>query len=379
MRNKTSTPAGAIRPGAKALRPVALAAAVVLLTAGTSVADAPSFAPLPEPPKVDEAKAKLGSMLFFDTRLSGDTANSCASCHDPAQGWGDGKALSDGYTGTAYFRNAPSLFNVANRKYLMWDGRLEGADLGTAVRDMLTEAHTMNIDSRLAQERLKQVPEYAEAFKASYGGDPYGGQIYGSIGEFLKTIRTTNAPFDSYLKGDKKALSAEQVAGMELFQGKANCIACHSGPTLSDGGLHALGVPENPENATDADRQIIMLRHFATMGTPNFMNLREDVGNYVVTKDRIDIGKFATPSLWDVGQTAPYMHSGTLATLADVVDFYDAGGGEAANKAAALQPLNLTAEEKNALVAFLESLTGDAPTVAAPELPEYAPRELGKN
>ncbi|WP_404379548.1 cytochrome-c peroxidase [Caenispirillum salinarum] len=360
-------------------RPVILAAAVVLLTAGGAVAEAPSFAPLPEPPKVDEAKARIGNMLFFDTRLSGDTASSCASCHSPEAGWGDGQALSDGYTGTAYFRNAPSLFNVAHRKYLMWDGRLDGSDLGTVVRDMLTEAHTMNMDSRLAQERLKQVPEYAEAFKAAYGGDPYGGQIYGAIGEYLKTIRTTNAPFDRYLRGEDAALTAEQATGMELFQGKANCIACHSGPTLSDGGLHALGVPENAENATDAERQITMLRHFATMGTPNYMNLREDVGNYVVSKDRVDIGKFVTPSLWDVGQTAPYMHSGTVATLADVVDFYDAGGGEAANKSPLIQPLNLSAEEKSALVAFLESLTGDAPDTTVPELPEYAPRELGKN
>lgn len=349
----------------------------VIATGATAIAaETPKLAPLPDPPKVDEAKVKLGYMLFFDARLSGDTNNACSTCHDPATGWGDGKPLSAGYTGVEYFRNAPGLFNVAVRKYLMWDARLDGSDLGTLVRDMITEAHTMNMDTRLAQERFKQVPEYAEMTKASFKGDPYGGNIYGSIAEYLKTIRTVDAPLDKYLRGDQAALTDEQVKGKELFEGKANCVSCHFGPTLSDGKQHALGVPENPDVNASADRQITMLRHFATMGTPNFMNLREDVGKYVVSKDKADWGKFNTPSLWDVGQTAPYMHNGMFQTLARVVDFYDQGGGKG-NKA--LKPLNLTVEEKKALVAFLDGMTGAKPNVAVPKLPDYQLRELGKN
>jgi cytochrome c peroxidase len=185
----------------------------------------------------------------------------------------------------------------------------------------------MNMDSRLAQERLKQVPEYIAMFETAYGDEPYGGRIYGAIGEFLKTIRTANAPFDAYLRGDDTALGDAAKRGLALFTGKARCSACHLGAMLSDGGLHATGVPAHPDLATTAERQIAMLRHFATMGTPNYMNLRQDVGHYVVTKDPADIGKFVTPSLWDVGQTAPYMHSGAFATLDEVVDFYNAGGG----------------------------------------------------
>ncbi len=377
----TISGAKAYRGQGRSRRAHALALAVPLVLAGLSAKaqEKSPFAPLPEPPKINEARAKLGGLLFFDSRLSGDTGNSCASCHNPTKGWADGQALSAGYTSVEYFRHAPSLFNVAARKYLMWDARLEAADLGTAVRDMLTEAHTMNADSRIVQERLKQVPEYVKMFEAAFGpGDPYGGKIYGAVAEYLKTIRTRNAPFDRYLRGDKQALTPEQLDGMKLFAGKATCIACHYGPTLSDGKAHALGVPEHPDLAGNASRQTTMLRHFATMGTPNYMNWRVDVGRYVVTKNKDDIGTFATPSLWDVGQTGPYMHNGVLATLEDVVDFYDRGGGLRSKKAA-IKPLKLTAGEKKNLVAFLRALTGDPPNVPEPTLPEYARREHGKN
>jgi len=368
--------AAAVTMGLAAL----VAAGLALPVGAQSDTGAPAvFAPLPEAPEADEARAKLGRMLFFDSRLSGDTGNACATCHDPAQGWGDGQPLSNGYTSILYFRNAPGLFNAASRNFYMWDGRLDGSDQGTLVRDMLTEAHTMNMDSRLAQERLKQVPEYAAMFEEAFGGDPYGGKIYGAIGEYLKTIRTANAPFDAFLDGDESALSDTARQGMELFAGKAGCARCHAGAMLSDGDLHATGVPDHPELATNAERQIALLRHYATMGAPDYMNLRSDVGHYVVTKDEADIGKFVTPSLWDVGQTAPYMHSGALASLAAVVEFYNGGGGDGPNKSPLLEPLGLTGPEKADLVAFLESLTGAAPEVAVPDLPDYDLREVGKN
>lgn len=342
-----------------------------------AAAEAPRLAPLPDPPRVDQAKAKLGYLLFFDSRLSGDAGNSCGACHDPAKGWGDGKPLSAGYTGVEYFRNSPGLFNVAFRTTVTWDARLDGSDLATLARDMMTEAHTMNADTRLVQERLKQVPEYAEMFKTSFGGDPYGGSIYAAVGEFLKTIRTANAPFDRYLRGDQKALTPRQLAGKGVFEGKGGCISCHGGPMLSDGKTHALGVPENPAVTTEPLRHIAMLRHFASLGAPNYMNLREDIGAFAVTKDPADRGRFATPSLWDIGRTAPYMHNGMFKTLAEVVDFYDRGGGKG-NKE--LKLLGLGAEEKQELVAFLEAMTGDKPALTPPaKLPDYQLRELGKD
>ena len=342
-------------------------------------ADAPGLAALPAPPKVDEKRSELGRLLFFDSRLSGDTANSCATCHDPAKAWGDGKSLSAGYSSVAYFRNAPALFNVYARRRFMWDGRLDGADGGTLVRDMITEAHTMNADSRIVQERLKQVPQYAQAFKESYGGEPYGGMIYGAVAEFLKTIRTTNAPFDKFLRGDAGALTDQQKTGRDLFVGKAGCAQCHNGAMLADNKSHATGVPEHPELARSAERQITMLRFYSTLGVPNYMNLRTDVGAYAITKDEKDIGRFRTPSLWDVGQTGPYMRNGVFATLTEVVDFYDVGGGTGRNKSTLIKPLRLNAEEKAALIAFLQSLTGDKPTVTPPQIPEYGTRPHGTN
>ncbi len=355
-----------------------LAAGSQTLAQQTPPPAAAAFAPLPDAPKVDEARAKLGLLLFFDNRLSGDTGNACSTCHDPAKGWGDGKPLSTGYTGVEHFRNAPGLFNVASRKRLTWDGRLDGSDLPTTVRDMLTEAHTMNADTRIVQERLKQAPEYAQAFKDSFGGDPYGGSIYGAIGEYLKTIRTKDAPFDKFLRGDQAALTDQQKTGMDLFKGKAGCIACHNGPLMSDGKAHALGVPEHPDMAANALRQITMLRHYASMGVPDFMNRRTDIGTYSVSKDDKDTGKFQTPSLWDVGRTAPYMHNGVLNSLAEVLEFYDKGGGPP-SQMAELKPLGLTVGEKAAIVAFLESFSGAEPSVTVPKLPDYAIREVGKN
>lgn len=362
------------------------------------------LAPLPPAPDVNQNMADLGRHLFFDRRLSGNTSHSCASCHNPEKGWGTGEAMSHAYTGLLYFRNAPGLFNTAHRDRFMWDGRLDGADLGTLVRDMITEAHTMNMDSRLAQERLKQVPEYMQMFEEVYGNEPYGGRIYGAIGEFLKTIRTENAPLDAYLRGDESALSEEAKRGKALFVGKAGCAQCHSGPMLSDGNMYALGVPDhaglfgdgvapvtheghadhggaggNDGARNQALRQITLLRHYASMGTPNYMNLRSDVGLYTVTKDEKDIGKFMTPSLWDVGHTAPYMHSGVFETLGEVVDFYVAGGGEAQNKSELIKPLEISESEKSDLVAFLESMTGDAPQVEVPEIPAYQTRQFGQN
>lgn len=369
------------RPSRRAALAAGISALAVTLAAPlTGAEEAAPLAPLPEAKEVNEARAELGKMLFFDTRMSGDTALSCASCHDPAKGWGDGAALSDGYGDLLYFRNAPGLFNVANRNYFMWDGRLDGSDLGTVVRDMLTESHTMHMDSRLAQERLKQVPQYMEMFEAAYGNEPYGGRMYGAIGEFLKTIRTQNAPFDAYLRGQEDAISDAAKRGLALFEGKAGCASCHSGAMLSDGGLYATGVPDHPDllgfdpekRDETAQRQITLLRHYATMGTPNYMNLRADVGQYVVTKDEADIGKFTTPSLWDVGQTAPYMHSGVFDTLAEVVRFYNTGNAQS-------EPLDLSPAEESDLVAFLNSLTGDAPAITPPELPGYDLRTVGEN
>ncbi len=357
-------------------RSAALAAALMwLTTAPLSAAEPPALSALPESKPANAAQAELGRYLFFDNRLSGDLQRSCASCHDPAKGWGDGKPLSQGYPGTEYFRNAPGIVNARYKERFMWDGRLAGNDLGTLVRDMLTEAHTMNMDSRLMQERLKQVPEYVAMWQKFRKDDINGMRVYGVIGEFVKTLESKNAPVDRFLKGDPSALSAEAKQGYALFNGKGGCVACHNGPIGSDGKLHRTGVPDNPEVFGNPLRSISLLRHYATSGMPNYMNARSDLGSYAITKSKADVGKFATPSLRELKYTAPYMHNGVFATLAEVVDFYDRGGGTGS----VLKPLGLAAAEKQALVSFLEAMSGDPVLVEAPKLPDYQPRAFGKN
>lgn len=335
------------------------------------------LSPRPDGPPIDELKADLGRHLFFDARLSGDTSRSCASCHQPDENWADGQALSKGYPSSDYFRNAPTVLEAYARDRFMWDGRLDGSDLATLVRDKVTEAHFMNADARLVQERLKQVPEYVEMWQAIFGeqSDPYGPMMFGVVGEFLKTLRPGDMPLDAYLAGDSDALKEREQRGLEIFRDQGNCLSCHGGPYLTDERFHRLGVPENPDIWTNPDRAHTALRFFASLGTPNYMNLRRDVGLFAVTKDNADKGKFRTPSLREVARTAPYMHNGVFATLADVVDFYNHGGGEDSE----LEPLGLSEAQRQDLVSFLESLQGEQVRVEEPVLPDYQARALGDN
>lgn len=336
-----------------------------------------ALAPLPAGKPGNPAMIELGRYLFFDSRLSGDWGVSCASCHDPAKGWGDGQPLSAGYPSTLYFRNVPSLINARHRNRFMWDGRLDGADAGTLVRDKVTEAHFMNADGRLVQERLKQIPAYVALWEKAFGKgkDPYGPAMFNVVGEFIKSIESANVPFDRYLKGDANAIGAEAKNGHALFTGKAGCVQCHNGALASDGAFHRLGVPENPDILKTPERSITMLRHYASLGMPNYMNARRDVGLYAITKDPADEGRFLTPSLRELKYSAPYMHNGIFANLEEVIEFHNRGGGEGSE----LKPLHLYNEEKAALKAFLLTLSGDPVPIAPPPSPDLEARTFGKN
>lgn len=344
------------------------------VTAGAALAQAPDLQPLPEQ-KINQAMADMGKYLFFDVRLSGDAAISCASCHDPKKGWTDGQELGKAYPASENFRNTPTILNATLKSRFHWDGRLDGSDAGTLVRDQITEAVFMNMDGRLMQERLKQVPEYNEMWRKFRKDDINGMRVFNVVGEFMKTVTSKNVPFDKFKKGDESALNAEQKEGYALFKGKANCVSCHNGPVGSDGKLHKTGVPEHPGVWNEPLRAITMLRHYSTNGMPNYMKARTDVGSYAITKEPQDIGKFNTPSIRDLKYTAPYMHNGTMKTLDEVVDFYNKGGGAGSE----LKPLNLSAAEQKALVAFLESLSGDPVIVEPPKMPDYKVWSFGKN
>ena len=169
-----------------------VATAVALMADPQSVnaqGNAPDLAAMPEAKPGNATMIELGKYFFFDNRLSGDWGVSCASCHDPKKGWGDGMALSAGYPSMEYFRNSPTVLNSKHQKRFLWDGRLDGSDAGTLVRDMITEAHTMNMDCRLMQERLKQVPEYHALWQKWRPNDDINGmRVFNVIGEFIRSL-----------------------------------------------------------------------------------------------------------------------------------------------------------------------------------------------
>lgn len=329
----------------------ALMCATVL--AGPVAAEGEALGPIVAP-EYNEAKALLGKRLFFDKRLSGDAALSCASCHQPENGFTDGLALSDAYPGSKGFRNTPTLINTALAANWFHDGRL-GTNLNDVTRESITEDYMMNMDMRLMQERVKQDPLYVEMFEEAGYGEPSNGSIRKAIPEYLATLTSRGAPFDS---GE---MSDAATRGYALFTGKAGCIACHDGPRLTDDQAHNIGIAENPEIWSDPMRHMTYAAFASFMGVENYMNVRRDVGAQIIRhpSDGSDVGKFNTPTLRELKYTAPYMHNGTFDSLFEVVAFYNAGGGQDENLDPLIKPLGLTFAEQKDIVVFLEALSGD--------------------
>ena len=205
------------------------------------------------------------------------------------------------------------------------------------------------------------------------------GSSWKAISAFERTIVSDpkQVPFDRYAMGDKTALSDAAKRGMELYNGKANCISCHNGPLASDERYYRTGAPDAKSFSDDPMQQITHRWEVYQKGVPEkvYRNAVGDHGLFYVTQRPADMGKWRTPSLRELKYTAPYMHSGAFETLDEVVAFYNAGGGQDSG----LKPLNLTATEQKDLVAFLEALSMDAPLlVEEPVLPETKPLPLAK-
>jgi cytochrome c peroxidase len=333
---------------------------------GVALMIAPTVAPAQDlgpvvAPEVDAAKAALGQRLFFDKRLSGDAAISCSTCHNPDYGFGGNEALSPAYPGSKGFRNTPTLINTALAKNWFLDGRI-GTNLNDVTREMITEDYLMNMDMRLMQERIKQDPVYVEMFAAAGYGEPSNGSVRKAIPEYLKTLISRDAPFDT------GTMSESALRGQDLFTGKAGCATCHSGPLLTDEARHNTGAPDNPEIWSDPMRAMTWTAFASFMGIENYMNLQRDVGAYIWDHRAENAGTFITPTLRELKYTAPYMHNGMFDTLFEVVAFYNDGGGDDPNKDPALKPLGLSFGEMKDLVAFLEALSGDPLNTA-----EYVP------
>jgi cytochrome c peroxidase len=351
-------------------RIVLMALAVVLGTSITMSAFAGHLEPFkgvssPQFNPQTPAKIELGKQLFFDRRLSGDGTMSCATCHIPDMAFTDGQEISLSYPTTRNWRNAPTLVNIGLFKNLFYDGRV------TSLEDQalfpVMSAFEMNLNLDYLEEKIRVVPEYASAFRAVFGGDVTRERIAMAIASYERSLISVNAPIDRYLNGDRTALSPQAQKGYQVFTGKGKCTECHDGALLSDDKFHALNIPENPDHQNDpritaTRRFVAKVYHF-----PDYRTLNEDPGRYLITKDKKDWKAFRTPTLREVAKTAPYMHNGIFATLDDVIDFLDQGGGKGNS---VLKPLGLSVDEKAALKAFLlEALSGEDVIVRVPEIP----------
>ncbi|PMG37514.1 cytochrome-c peroxidase [Vibrio splendidus] len=338
--------------------------------------------PIPADNKQTPEKIELGKILFFDGRLSGDTTSPCSGCHIQSQGWGFPDDLSMGYPGTVHWRNSQTIINSAYYDKLFWAG--SAMSLEAQAKDAAKGAVAGNGEDDIMEARLALVPEYVKRFKQVFGDDtPKIHNAWRAISAFERTMVQRDTPIDNYLLGDKTALSESQLKGKALFEGKANCIACHNGALASDQKFYNIGVPPSPWWNDDGLAQITFRFELYSKGVTEEMyrTTKADPGAYFRAKRKEMLGKFRTPSLRYTKYTAPYMHNGTIPTLEAVIDFYDRGGiavdglttGFPQTKSPLIQPLGLTQEDKENLLSFVKAFSGEQIVIDEPKIPEYQP------
>ena len=304
--------------------------------------------PVPADNPVTAETVALGRKLFYDTKLSADNTVACANCHSPQLGFTDGRKHSTGVGGKTGNRNAPTVLNAAYNTAQFWDGRAASLEMQAA--GPIANPVEMNQTHEAAVGKIAADPEYKALFEAAFGPGPITiGKVEKSIASFERTVLCGDSAFDRYrYGGDKSALSPAALRGLQIFTDKkrGNCSTCHSiGETyalFTDGKYHNIGVGVNAEGEIT------------------------DAGRYSETKNEADRGAFKTPSLRDIGLSAPYMHDGSLKTLKDVVDFYAGGGNSTPNLDHEIKEVKLSGQEREDLVEFLESLSGAIPADAGP-------------
>jgi cytochrome c peroxidase len=329
-------------------------------------------APVPADNPLTLAKVRLGRKLFFDRRLSLNRTMSCGMCHVPEQGFTVNElAQAVGSEGRSLRRNSPTILNVAYMQSLFHDGR--ETSLETQVISPLLERHEMaNPSMGYLIETVKGLDDYAGLFEQAFQRGPSVETIGQALASYQRTLLSANSAFDRwYYTQQPDALSPQAQAGFQLFMGKARCVACHTVTPeyglFTDQAFHNTGLGwynsmVRPRSAAPTPVEIapgvlvqVAPEIIASVGEP----VPADLGRYEVTLAPDDRWRYKTPTLRNVVLTAPYMHDGSLTMLAEVVRFYNQGGYPHPLLDPLLQPLQLTDDEVAALVAFLESLTGD--------------------
>lgn len=328
----------------------------------------PTPLPVPDTNPLTPEKIDLGRRLFFDRRLSPNDTISCAMCHVPAQGFSVNETrLAVGIHGKTGKRNAPSLYNVAYQELLFHDGR--EFTLEDQVIAPLTQPDEMgNPSIGYVVNKIKKLPGYNGAFHTAFGDAPSVARLGKALASYQRTLVSGNSAFDRWYYGrEQAALSQQAKAGFTIFINKGKCGTCHifsqdaglfTDHKFRNVGASHLSLIPTETLAIDLGRGLRTSMPRAQLNeilTPP----SKDRGRYEVTHDPQDLWHYKIPSLRNIALTAPYMHNGVLLTLEAVIDYYDRGGSRGPGQDARIAPLHLTAEDKDALLAFLHSLTGD--------------------
>ena len=327
-----------------------LIAGSALVCAGAMAADwqaLPDKAPAPADNPTTPAKVELGKMLYFDPRLSSTGTVSCFSCHNVMEGGDDHRPTSIGVHGQIGGRNAPTVWNAAFHSVQFWDGR--APSLEAQAKGPITNPIEMGMAKlELAVHRIERIPAYRPYFDKAFGNKAVisDDTIAKAIAAYERTLITPNSPYDRFVKGDRKALTAQQQRGMQAFA-DAGCTACHSGPafngpTLPAGQGFFMKFPVFTANAYVAKYQLL-----------------DDGGKAVQTGKTEDNNMWRVPTLRNLVYTAPYFHNGSVKSLPEAV------------RVMAATQLNKTLPDNQVqdIVAFLESLTGEFPQQTMPRLP----------
>jgi len=321
---------------------------------------------VPKDNEMTPERVALGRKLYFDKRLSKDGTVSCATCHDVTRGFTDQLPASEGIQKQFGKRNAPTTLNVALLQTFFWDGRSPTLDQ-QARMPILNPVEMGMPDEETAMKAIADDPEYQEAFRKAFGREMNYEDLGRAIGAFERTLVFMDSPFRRFLDGDAGAISAEAKAGWDLFNGKARCVACHpmnpSNPLGTDNRFHNVGVSARHQNFEELAGEALKL----LKEDPSEQKLDElavgtdlsELGRFMVPHRRVDIGAFRTPLILNIGITPPYMHDGSLPTLWDVMDHYNKGGEANLFLDGGIEPLALTDEEIDQVVAFLFTLTDD--------------------
>lgn len=307
----------------------------------------PKTPPIPKDNPQTKAKIDLGKVLFFDPRLSLDNTVSCNTCHDVNKNGIDGLPTSKGVGGKLGGRNSPTVWNSGYFSVQFWDGRAASLE-DQAKGPMINAVEMANPSHDVVVERIRKVPAYTKMFEKAFGKKNAINidNTAKAIAAYERTLTTPNAPYDRYLKGDRKAMSAEALKGMQTFQ-TVGCVACHSGP-LFNGPSLPMGTGFYMKFPTFPDAELEKKYGFS-----------KDKGRFEVTKQDADKNMWRVPSLRTAAITSPYFHTGNVTDLHEAVRIM-----------AKLQ-LNktLTDEEVNGIVAFLHSLKGETKKQDIPQIP----------